>query len=127
VLANLTKLTKLELIGCTSLSNVDGLAKLNKLTNLDLTDCSSLENLNGISSLFNIKVIGLWNCKSLINVVGLANLSNLNSLILEGCYNINVIPEGYTMKEEDNEAVELYDEELKSYLQKIRDHISTNN
>ena len=58
-----------------------------------------------------------------LNIDGLANLPNLNYLSLEGCYNINVIPEIYTLKEEDNESVELDGEELKSYLQKIRDHI----
>ncbi|MAW83231.1 MAG: hypothetical protein CL832_02120 [Crocinitomicaceae bacterium] len=129
-ISTLYHLDYLDLAKCRSLRNLDALQNLKNLfknndETLYLTDCGSLENLNGISSLSHIKGIDLWNCTSLINVDGLANLTNLNYLNLEGCYNINVIPDGYTMKEEDNESVELDGEELKSYLQKIRDHISS--
>ena len=129
-ISTLYHLDYLDLAKCRSLRNLDALQNLKNLfknndETLYLTDCGSLENLNGISSLSHIKGIDLWNCKSLISVDGLANLTNLNYLNLEGCYNINVIPEIYTMKEEDNESVELDGEELKSYLQKIRDHISS--
>tara|TARA_B100000768_G_C11226439_1_gene353015 strand:- start:91 stop:960 length:870 start_codon:yes stop_codon:yes gene_type:complete len=127
-ISELFHLEYLDLAKCRSLINLDALQNLKNLfknsdETLYLTDCRSLENLNGLSSLFYITGIDLWGCKSLTNVDGIANLPNLNYLSLEGCYNINVIPDGYTMKEEDNESVELDGEELKSYLQKIRDHI----
>ena len=110
-----------------------GVDKKGKLVNekkeiSDYLVCSLASISNGLKAkeiLDNVTNLDLSSCKSITNVDGLANLTNLNYLNLEGCYNINVIPDGYTMKEEDNETVELDGEELKSYLQKIRDHVSS--
>ena len=73
--------------------------------------------------LANLTKLELMYCESLTNVNGLANLPNLNSLRLDGCYSINVIPDGYNKQVlEDQEDVVVEGEELKSYLQKIREH-----
>jgi len=99
--------TSIDLSGCKSLKNVDGLAKCTKLTKLDLSNCESLENVDGLESCTNLteldlsksgiqNVDGLANCikltnlnldycSSLQNVDGLANLINLTNLDLSRC------------------------------------------
>jgi len=103
-LANLTKLTSLDLRECSSLQNVDGLAKCTNLTYL---------NLRGIIRWYR-RPNGIYDCESLQNVDGLANLPNLTSLDLRECDKVHPKPsvEQMTTREE----VAAYQEEIKKSM-----------
>jgi internalin A len=87
-LANLTKLTSLDLRYCESLKNIDGLANLTNLTSLDLQSCFKLQNVDGLVNCTNLTTLNLDSCKTLQNVDGLANCTNLTSLNLCFCQSL---------------------------------------
>ena len=133
VLTKLKKLKKLDLSSCEYHHDLSPVLFLDNLNELILGSLGSgaekiYDWLNNETEpkLTNLTKLELMYCESLTNVNGLANLPNLNSLRLDGCYSINVIPDGYNKQVlEDQEDVVVEGEELKSYLQKIR--ISSNN
>ena len=81
-LVNCTNLTDLNLSYCDSLQNVDGLTKCTKLTNLILSDCYSLQNVDGLANCIKLTNLNLNSCFELRNVDGLANCTNLTNLDL---------------------------------------------
>ena len=133
VLTRLKKLKKLDLSSSEYHHDLSPVLFLDNLNELILGSLGSgaekiYDWLNNETEpkLTNLTKLELMYCESLTNVNGLANLPNLNSLRLDGCYSINVIPDGYNKQVlEDQEDVVVEGEELKSYLQKIR--ISSNN
>ena len=84
--------TVLDLRGCDSLQNVDGLANLPNLTSLDLSNCSTLTNADGLAHLDNLVSLDMSGCTSLQNAAGLANLTKLTSLDLSQCDCLQVLP-----------------------------------
>jgi internalin A len=61
LLSKCLHLTSLDLSSC-SIQNVDGLANLTKLTSLDLSDCDSLQNVDGLANLSNLRSLDLSYC-----------------------------------------------------------------
>ena len=92
-----------------------------------MTDLSSLSNLINLTYL-DLTDCGVWYPDEIINVDFLAKLKNLTSLDLSGCFTFEIKPDGHLIEEKSEdvgESVYLKGEELKSYLQKIRDHVSS--
>ena len=81
----LTNLTELDLSWCTSLQNIDGLEGCTNLASLYLNRCESLQNVGGLQGLTNLKSLDLSGCTSLQNVDALKGCTNLTSLFLNGC------------------------------------------
>tara|TARA_B100001287_G_C22646782_1_gene513150 strand:- start:415 stop:1488 length:1074 start_codon:yes stop_codon:yes gene_type:complete len=127
-LLKLTKLTDLSFWYGRSLTDISGLAHLKNLKNLDLSFCEEINDLSYLSDCLNLKSLvlrdcGVWNTDYKINVDFLSNLTNLTSLDLSGCINFQIKPDNYSfdLKYEDGgETVILKDDELKSYLKKIK-------
>ena len=70
--------TSIDLSGCKSLKNVDGLAKCTKLTKLDLSNCESLQNVDGLVNCTNLIELDLIG-SSIQNVNGLAKCTSNNA------------------------------------------------
>ena len=81
----LQEVTSLDLNGCMSLENVDGLKGCTNLTSLSLRGCESLENVDGLKGCTDLTTLNLSGCKSLQNVDGLKGCTNLTDLSLWGC------------------------------------------
>jgi hypothetical protein len=48
-MCRLENLTKLDLLNCRNLQNIDGVSNLTKLTKLNLQDCRSIQNVDELS------------------------------------------------------------------------------
>ena len=81
-LSDLNVTEQINLEGCESLENVDGLQGLTNLKSLDLSFCNSLQNANGLEGLTNLTKLDLGGCTSLQNVDVLQGLTNLKILRL---------------------------------------------
>ncbi len=57
LLAGLTQLTSLKLVGCKQVSDLSPLASLTQLTSLDLSYCQQVSDLNGLANLNSLKVL----------------------------------------------------------------------
>ena len=112
-LANCTKITSLDLSDCDSLQNVDGLANCNNLTNLDLWGTNSLQNLDGLTNCTKITSLNLSACSSLQNVSGLVGCTGLNDLDLTTC---KVSPKPTPVVMENRRQVALYQEKIKNFM-----------
>ncbi len=82
---DLTKLTTLVLIGCSSLTSLEGISGLTNLNSLNLRHCKSLKSLEGITGLSNLTSLNLSYCRSLTSLEGISGLTNLTSLDLSDC------------------------------------------
>ena len=83
-LSDLNVTEEIDLNGCESLENVDGLQGLTNLKSLDLGFCNSLENVGALQGLTNLTKLNLGGCTSLQNVDVLQGLTNLTRLELAG-------------------------------------------
>ena len=91
-LENLTRLTHMDLFRCRSLKQLPGLENLTRLTNLELSGCSSLAQISGLENLTLLTHLGIFGCSSLVQIPGLENLTLLTHLDLSGCSNLVQIP-----------------------------------
>jgi hypothetical protein len=78
-------LTKLKIAGIPFDNSVDCLGELTKLTELSLERCSTLENLNGLETMTSLRRLGLQGCSSVVSIDALENLSTLTHLDLSDC------------------------------------------
>jgi internalin A len=87
-LNNCTKLTSLEISRSDFLFDLSNLSNLSNLTNLNLYECGFFDNVDGLANLTNLTSLGLAYCDALENVDGLANLTKLTKLDLSDCHPI---------------------------------------
>ena len=99
--------TSIDLSGCKSLKNVDGLANCRKLTSIDLSWCDSLQNVDGLANCNNLTNLDLNRCSSLQNVDGLASLTGLTYLTISKRYDDYVFNpsegDSWTMRTNDGQ------------------------
>jgi len=84
VLSHLTGLTKLDLRWCESLADFSVLWSLTGLTELNLEGCELLKDINGLSNLTGLTVLELNWCQSIIDLGVLSSLTGLTQLQLSG-------------------------------------------
>ena len=81
-LRSLTSLDWLVLSGCSVLQNLDALTGHTTLTTLDLSDCVALQNVNGLKGVASLEWLCLSNCPQLRNVGGIKGLNELKKLTI---------------------------------------------
>ncbi len=84
-LGQLSNLTRLIFIRCTSFSKIRPLGQLNNLTDLILKGCQKLSDISALGQLSNLTKLDLRSCYKLSDVGPLGQLSNLTELELDGC------------------------------------------
>jgi Leucine-rich repeat (LRR) protein len=86
-IGRLPKLTRLYLIGCTSLQSISELPA--SLQRLDAKDCTSIEALPIMSNLKSSSCcLDFANCPKLVEIQGLESLEITPSIFLENCNNL---------------------------------------
>ncbi|KAH9292997.1 hypothetical protein KI387_041824 [Taxus chinensis] len=96
--ANLNKLSKLSMEGCTNLTSLSkGFGLLSSLTSLNLVGCTRLEGLpvdfGELRALESLFMRGCENLRALPDEFG--RLSSLHVLDLTGCINLQRLPESF--------------------------------
>jgi Leucine-rich repeat (LRR) protein len=76
---------RLDVSGCTALTNVSGIRNLRSLQTLDLSQCTALTNVSGIRNLRSLQTLNLSRCHALTRVDEIKNLTSLQTLNLQEC------------------------------------------
>lgn len=88
LLSKMVNIEKLQLVS-RKLESLRGIANLSKLTNLDLSQCPALVSLEGVSLLQNLSSVELFNCKKIHDISLLGEIEHLKKLAIEDCGNIS--------------------------------------
>lgn len=86
-----TNLTKLNLMRCRDLQNVDGIECLTKLIELHLNNNFCLTSVDQLANLTTLTVLNLQYCRMIENAQQLSKLTNLSSLNLANCQGIQSV------------------------------------
>ncbi|CAI0421318.1 unnamed protein product [Linum tenue] len=92
-LCGLTKLTNMDIIGCTKVTEVMGLERLESLVRLKLNDCASIVRLPDLSALKNLTLLNISGCTQLTEVTGLESLESLQVLAMSRCKSVSKLPD----------------------------------
>lgn len=84
-------LRRLDLSGCTRLTDLTGLIPAPNLETVSLNDCTALPNVNGLSELPRLRDLTLRRCVALENIDDLARSPTLDSLDLTDCSQLTSI------------------------------------
>jgi len=87
----LPQMTHLDVSGCLSLQNVDGLEQMPNLLSIDLSWCKLLKDISGLKHLSQLQQLDLHGCIQLQDVKALRNLHALKELDLSECYQLRSI------------------------------------
>lgn len=91
-LEHLTRLSVMEILGCSSLKRLPGLENLTQLTLLNLSECRSLTQISGLENLTQLTWLYLSRCNRLTQIPRLEKLTKLTRLDLSGCSSLTQIP-----------------------------------
>jgi len=92
-LASAPTLQLLDLSGCTSLTDPPDLAGASTLNMLDLSGCTSLKKAPRLAGASNLRLLHLSGCTSLTDPPDLAGASKLKTLDLRGCTRLEKAPD----------------------------------